>query len=65
MGRTGHFSVLIKRKARCNRNHVERANNVDFCYPEILEADDGNIWFGGFGSMHGVYCYNGKTIKVF
>jgi ligand-binding sensor domain-containing protein len=28
----------------------------------ILEANDGNIWFG---SLNGVYCYDGKTITDF
>jgi len=31
----------------------------------ILEAKDGSIWFGGLGSMTGVYRYDGKTITDF
>ncbi|MGM9511869.1 ligand-binding sensor domain-containing protein [Larkinella sp. GY13] len=31
----------------------------------ILEANDGSIWFGGLGSMSGVYRYDGKTITDF
>ncbi|WP_100613574.1 ligand-binding sensor domain-containing protein [Confluentibacter citreus] len=31
----------------------------------ILEANDGSIWFGGLGSMTGVYRYDGKTITDF
>ena len=31
----------------------------------ILEAKDGSIWFGGLGSMSGVYRYDGKTITDF
>jgi len=31
----------------------------------ILEANDGSIWFGGLGSMSGVYRYDGKTITNF
>jgi ligand-binding sensor domain-containing protein len=36
-----------------------------FANPGILEADDGSIWFGGFGSIHGVYRYDRTTITVF
>lgn len=36
-----------------------------FAKPAILEADDGSIWFGGFGSTHGAYRYDGTTITVF
>jgi len=31
----------------------------------LLEANDGSIWFGGLGSMTGVYRYNGKTVTDF
>ena len=31
----------------------------------ILGANDGSIWFGGLGSMSGVYRYDGKSITDF
>ena len=31
----------------------------------ILEANDGNIWFGALGPESGVYRYDGKTITDF
>ena len=46
-------------------NFTEKEGLANNAVLSILQDVDGNIWFGGFGSMHGVYSYDGTTIEVF
>ncbi len=61
---TGAWKLLrYNQKSSYNKNpDVTEIMSIDKMLCGILEAEDGSIWFG---SINGVYRYNGKTITNF